>query len=242
MNIIIPIAGGAPSQPQQSTQYIRGLQEIRRKTILQYVMETLQNVPADSCNVIIRRRDAVTYHLDNIIQLLRPGARVVYAEGDTMGAACSCMLAIDHVDPEEPLLIANGDQVLTVDPQIILQSFVERGLDGGAAIFDDIHPRWSYVKLDENDLVIEAAEKRPLSRNAVAGLYYYRKARFFFEAAQDMIAKGAHVNGKYYVCPVFNEMILRNLRIGVYRIRKDQFYHLGHDSGVEAYEEYLENH
>ena len=29
---------------------------------------------------------------------------------------------------------------------------------------------------------------------------------------------------------------------GLYRIRKDQFYHLGHDSGVEAYEEYLENH
>ena len=70
MNIIIPIAGGAPSQPQQPTQYIRGLQEIRRKTILQYVMETLQNVPADSCNVIIRRRDAVTYHLDNIIGLV----------------------------------------------------------------------------------------------------------------------------------------------------------------------------
>lgn len=156
-----------------------------------------------------------------------------------MGAACTCMLAVDHLDLDAPLLITGGDQLLTVDPQVILDEFISKDYDGGVAIFDDIHPRWSYVKLDENDLVIEAAEKRPLSRNAVAGLYYYKKASDFISAAQKMIYKNANVNGKYYICPAYNEMILMNKTIGVYRIRKDQFFSMSHDSGVEAYKAYL---
>lgn len=237
MNVIIPIAG--PSQLSSETQYIKSLQEIQRKTIIQYVFESLQNVKADHFIVVVKRQDVNQFHLDSIIRLLRPEAEVVIAEGETMGAACTCMLAVDHLDLDAPLLITGGDQLLTVDPQVILKDFITKDYDGGVAIFDDIHPRWSYVKLDENDLVIEAAEKRPLSRNAVAGLYYYKKASDFILAAQKMIYKNANVNGKYYICPAYNEMILMNKTIGVYRIRKDQFFSMSHDSGIEAYKAYL---
>lgn len=87
--------------------------------------------------------------------------------------------------------------------------------------------------------MIEAAEKRPISRNATAGFYYFKKAKFFFDAAQRMIMKNASVNGSFFVCPAFNEMILQQHVIGAYRIDKDQYYSFSHESGVEAYKAYL---
>ena len=121
----------------------------------------------------------------------------------------------------------------------IVEDFQYHDYDGGVAIFDDVHPRWSYVKLDDQNYVLEAAEKRPISRNAVAGFYYFKKARYFFDAAQKMILKNASVNGNFFICPVYNEMILRQQTIGTYRIDKSQYYSFSHQSGMEAYRAYL---
>ena len=237
MNIIIPIAGADKTSGE--TEYIKSLQEIERKTVLQYVFESLQSVVAEHYIVVLRKADADRYHLDNIARLLRSGTEILIAENETMGAACTCMLAVDKIEMDEPLLITGSDQILLEPPEHILADFQRRNLDGGVAIFDDVHPRWSYVKLDMNDHVIEAAEKRPISRNAVAGFYYYKKARFFFEAAMEMIRKNASVNEQFFICPAFNEMILKQQTIGVYRILKEQYYNFSHTSGMKAYEAYL---
>lgn len=237
MNIIIPIAG--VNKISADTEYIRSLQEIERKTILQHVFDSLNTVQADHFIVIIKRSDAEKYHLDNIVRLLRPEAEIVIAAGDTKGAACTCLLAIDKVTMDEPLLIFGSDQLLLEPPEKIIQYFQNNNYDGGVAIFDDVHPRWSYVKLDEQQHVIEAAEKNPISRNAVAGFYYYKKAEYFLEAARRMILKNADVDGSFFLCPTFNELILQQMTIGVYRIKKEQYYHFSHPSGIEAYKIYL---
>lgn len=237
LNIVIPIAG--PDKDTTNTGYIKSLQEIQRKTILQYAFESLQPIKAKNFIVVIKRNDVNRYHLDNVVKLLRPEAKVIVAEGETMGAACTCMLAVDHLDMDAPLLITGADQLLIVPTNQIIDNFTERRLDGGVVIFDDIHPRWSFVKLDEEGFVIEAAEKRPISRNATAGFYYFKKAAYFFEAAKKMISKNASVNGSFFVCPSFNEMILQQMSIGIYRIDKEQYYSFSHDSGIEAYKLYL---
>ena len=237
LNIVIPIAG--PDKDPANTGYVRSLQEIQRKTILQYAFESLQSICASNFVVVIKQKDVNHYHLDNVVKLLRPEAKIIIAEGETMGAACTCMLGVDQLDMDAPLLITGGDQLLTVSTVQIIEDFVKRDLDGGVVVFDDVHPRWSFVKLDETGFVIEAAEKRPISRNATAGFYYFKKASYFFEAAKRMISKNASVNGSFFVCPVFNEMILQQMTIGTYRIKKEQYYSFSHDSGIEAYKMYL---
>jgi len=241
MNIVIPIAGAnkAPAETAMETEYIKNLQEIEQKTILQYVFESIQSVPSNRFVVVVKREDAVKYHLDNIVRLLRPGSEVVIAESKTMGAACTCMLAVDKLDMDEPLLITYSDHILTVPPEAIIAEFQDNGYDGGIVIFDDVHPRWSYAKLDECGFVIETAEKHPISRNAVAGFYYFKKAAFFFEAAKKMILKNASVNGKYFICPVFNEMILQKQTIGAYRIDKAQYYNFSRQAGIDEFKAYL---
>jgi hypothetical protein len=92
------------------------------------------------------------------------------------------------------------------------------------------------VKTDEDGFVIEASEKRPISRNATAGIYYFREGRMFVDAAKQMLIKQASVNGGFFVCPSFNELILAQMRVGVERIERAQYISLATPQAVEEYE------
>ena len=113
--------------------------------------------------------------------------------------------------------------------------------DAGVVVFKAVHPRWSFVQCDESGYVVESAEKKPISNLATAGVYYYKKADSFIEAAKRMILKGSHVNNIYYVCPVFNEMILDGKKIVVSEIEHTEYHSLSTPNLVSKYEEYLIN-
>jgi dTDP-glucose pyrophosphorylase len=106
-------------------------------------------------------------------------------------------------------------------------------------VFQAVHPRWSYVKVDRNGHLVEAAEKRPISDLATAGTYWFRRAELFFSAAMDMIRKDAHVEGHFYVCPAYNELVLRGAQIGVYRIAREEYFSLATPQGARSYEDHL---
>lgn len=237
MNILMPIVGSEDGK--YDNQYIRNLYEIQKKTVLQYVYESLSQIRDAHFVVIVRREDTRKYHLDDMVRLLIPGCKVIIADGATSGSACSCLLAVDEIDEQEPLIIAGGDQLMLRNPQDIISEFQRNDYDGGVVIFDDIHPRWSFVKLNEDGMVIEAAEKRPISRNATTGFYYFKKAGDFIHASQEMIRKAASVNGNYYVCPCFNEMVLEYKRIGTFRISKMEYFNFSQQKGMDDYERYL---
>lgn len=237
IKVIIPIAGS--NQVDNETQYIRGLYEIEKKTILQHVYESLSRIKDAEFIVILRKEDVIKFHLDNMVKLMIENVKVVVADGETKGAACSCLLAIEDISEDDPLIVTGSDQLVTVNLQEVIDVFEKKNFDGGVITFEGIHPRWSFVRLNKAGRVIEAAEKRPISKNATTGFYYFRKGAYFIEAAQSMIKKGASVNGKYYVCPVYNEMILKQLYVGTYQIDRENYFNFKHDNGLAEYKKYL---
>ena len=52
-----------------------------------------------------------------------------------------------------------------------------------------------------------------------------------------MIGKDAHHNGHFYMSLVLNELVLRQLRVGVAQIAADRYRPLKSRSQVAAYEE-----
>ena len=237
MKVIIPIVGD--DTLENNTEYILSLYEIERKTIFQYCYDFLKCIKDAEFIVILRKQDVKKYHFDQIVKLLIPNVKIVVAEGDTKGSVCSCLLAIDYINNNEPLVISSSNQLFLANANDVVSRFLEADFDGGIVTFEDIHPKFSFVKLDENNLVIEAAEKRPISKNATAGFYYFKKGGDFIESAISMISKDASVNGQFYLCPVYNELILKQKKIGIYPINREEYFLLKTESGIEAYKQYL---
>ena len=73
--------------------------------------------------------------------------------------------------------------------------------------FKSIHPKWSYVKEDKNDLISEVAEKKVISDKATVGVYYWKHGSDYIKYAKKMIKENIRVNNEFYVCPVYNQAI-----------------------------------
>ena len=239
MNVLVPIAGPDEAFREKGLGPSKNLAEVVRRPLVQHVYENLATIPDARFLFVVRREEVARFHLDEILRLLDPDCVVVVAEGPTAGAACTAILAVEHIRNDDPLIIANGDQILLTDLRAALDDFRSRDLDGGILTFDAVHPRWSYVRLDDRGLVVEAAEKRPISRHATAGFYYFRRGRDFVEAAMEMIRKDAHVGGGFYVCPAVNQMVLKQARVGVRRLPADAYHSLATPQGVHLYEDFL---
>ncbi len=237
MIVVIPLAGEDEVFRDRGFPYSKPLIEIHGKPLVERVWECLTPLKAERYVFVVRQEDVRLTHLDDVLQLMEPKSAIVQAVGPTAGAACTALLAIEHIQPDRELVIANGDQILNCDLDGVIEDFRARNLDAGTLVFDSVHPRWSFVRVGEDGLVTEAAEKRPISRQATAGFYYFKRGADFVTAAAEMIRKDAHVNGKFYVCPTFNELILNHARVGVSPIPREAYISLGTPQNVEEFEQ-----
>ena len=239
MNVLILMAGTHPSFEQAGYGFPRNLVQAKGKPVLQHVVENLlplRSLGARICALVNRDEDR-RFHTGRVLQLVDESIAIQRVEGKTAGALCTALLGIDHIDHEQPLIITNGDIIMDCDLVAAVQNFQSRGLDGGTITFSDIHPRWSFVKLDEAGLVVEAAEKRPISHHATTGFYYFRRGKDFLDAAFRLLLKDAHVDGAFYICPVFNEMILDQKKIGIQPIERSHYHTLKTADDVRNYED-----
>jgi NDP-sugar pyrophosphorylase family protein len=237
VKVLVPMAGDSQRFEESGYQFPKNLVEIEGKPLMERVLRQLDDLGELVC--IVREEESRSFHTADAIRLLAPEAAVVEVPTLESGAACTALLAAEEIDPDAPLLVFNGDQIVRRDLSDIVADFERRGLDGGVVVFQAVHPRWSYVKTDDEGLVVEAAEKRPISMQATAGTYWYRRGSDFVEALEEMILKDAHVDGRFYICPAFNEMVLRQARIGTYEIEPSEYFSLASPQGVELYAEHL---
>lgn len=237
MKILVLMAGDSKAFASDVYKFPKFLLEVDGKPLIQHLVNSFSNLKESDFIFIVKKSESHKYHIDNVIKLLLPNSTILKVEGETKGAACSALFAVDHINSDKPLLITNGDQILDIN----YADFIDKSAnyDASTIIFDSVHPRWSYVKLDDKNEVIEASEKRPISNNATAGTYFYKKGKYFVDSATEMIRKDVNVNGLYYICPAFNEMILKNKAISTYKIKQSQYHQITNPQELKSYESFI---
>jgi len=214
--------------------------EIGKKTIIERVLKNLETVgPQVQFIFVINNADCRKFHLDSTLNIITNNqCKIIKLESETKGAACSALMAISHIGNAQPLLIANPDQIFDNPLHELIAQFGES--DAGVVTFESVHPRWSYIRLNEQGLVIETAEKRPISRSAIAGLYYFRHGDDFIESTKRMIQKDSHVNGNFFIAPALNEMILDGKCIRSTQIDADKYHTFYTPQKIKEYEAHLQ--
>ena len=235
MNVLIPMAGAGSRFQQAGYTFPKPLIDVEGKPMIQVVVENL-NIDATFIYVVQTTHRA-QYNLDTLLNLITPGCKIVEVDGLTEGAACTTLLAKEHIDNDAPLLMANSDQFLEWDSNEFMYKMIEQKVDGGILTFHATHPKWSFAKVDEYGYVTEVQEKNPISDIATVGVYYWAKGSDYVKYAEQMVHKNIRTNNEFYVCPVYNEGIEDGKKFKTFNIEK--MWGLGTPEDLKYY---LENY
>ncbi len=237
MNLIIPIASPSKFFNIEDYGYPQYLIEFMGKPMIQHVVENICDGNLFKKIIyIVKDDDCVRYHIDNTLKLISPfEPSIVRLKADTKGALCSVLLAIDLID-DEPLVISNGDQVFDGGISAYLNLFLNDNYDAGCLTFNSVHPRWSYVRSNPEGSVIETAEKNPISRDAIAGIYFYKRGLDFANFAMKAIKNRASTDGRFFISSVFNEYVLGGHNVGHYAIKNSDYHTFYNPQKIEEFE------
>jgi len=218
LNILIPMAGAGSRFTKAGYTFPKPLIEVSGKPMIQVVIDNI-NINANYIYVV-QKEHRLKYNLDTLLNLITPNCKIVEVNSLTEGAACTTLLGIEYIDNDKPLLIANSDQYIEWDSNEFMYQITSSEIDGSILTFKSSHPKWSFVKKDENGFVNEVQEKNPISEDATVGIYYWKKGCDYVKYAKKMIEKNIRTNNEFYVCPVYNEAILDNKKIKTYNVKE----------------------
>jgi len=234
IHIVVPMGGEGKRFVDRGYSFPKPLVEIAGKPMIDVVVHNLMPTEAHQFIFVCRQEHIEKFALSEVLNLIAPDSKIISMRSPTAGALCSVLLGIEYLQHDEELLVANADQYVDLPLDQFLSAAREGGWDGYLMTFPATHPKWSYAKV-EGDQVVAVAEKRPISRSATVGLYYFCSSRDFLAAAERMLLKKTTVGGEFYVAPVYNELILMGKRIGVYPIEREQMHSLGTPEDVESF-------
>jgi NDP-sugar pyrophosphorylase family protein len=238
LQVIIPLGGKAARFAERGHTFPKPLFEIVNRSMIEVVLENLAPPPTVQYTFICRKEHLSQFYLGDMLRLLAPGCRVISLENETAGALCSVLLAVDQLQLDGEIMVANGDQFIGTSLNPFYAACRQPGIDGCILTFTATHPRWSFAKTDAAGKVVAVAEKRPISKQATAGLYYFRRAGDLIEASERMILKGLTTSGQFFVCPVYNEMILAGKNIRTHHLPEGAMHSLGTPEDLDVFMKY----
>ena len=207
MNIVIPMAGRGERFKARGYTFPKPLIEIRDKPMIQIAIENF-NLKGKYV-FLVQKEHYKKYSLNYLLPLIsKPNeCEIIQVDGVTEGAACTALLAKQVIDNEEELIIANADQWIDWSPSHFINFVHKKKMDGVILTFNSTHPKHSFCRINDEGLITEVAEKKPISNLATVGIYYFKRGSDFVKSSEQMISKDIRTNNEFYICPVYNELI-----------------------------------
>jgi len=228
------MAGAGSRFEKAGYTFPKPLIEVDGKPMIQAVVENIDLVGEARHIFIVQEEHYDRYALKYLLPLIAgEDTEIVKVNGLTEGAACTTLLAKALINNDEPLLLANSDQIIRWKKGQAPFDHLFDQTEGLIYTFQATHPKWSFARTTAHNQVLEVAEKRPISHTATCGVYRWRRGRDYVKYAEQMIEKQIRTNGEFYVCPVYNEAIEDGMRVTAVDV--DGMWGIGTPEDLETY-------
>ncbi len=216
MNIVMPMAGRGSRFAEIGHVTPKPLIDVRGRPMYAWAMDSLPLALARQvifiCLAEHLRDRALERDLRERYAALDPV--IIALDRVTDGQACTVLMAREHIDNDEPLVIYNADTYCRTGLTERLRRLPDT-VAGVLGVFEAPGDQWSFARTDASGRVLETAEKRRISPWATTGLYHFSHGRDFVRHAAAMIAAGERERGEFYVAPVYNRLIATGAEVRI---------------------------
>ncbi len=223
---LIPLAGRGSRFQKEGYADPKPLISVAGKPM---IVQAAASMPASEKQVFVCLQDHLDrYPLAAAIQAEYPQAQLVAIDGVTEGQAITCDLGLNDIDDEAPLLIAACDNGMLYDQEKYQSLLADKSIDAIVWTFRD-HPSaannpqmYGWVKTEGTRAtgvsVKQAISDNPRQDHAIVGTFYFRKAAYFRQALEKMLADNIRVNNEYYVDSMVGLLADMGLRVEVFEV------------------------
>jgi dTDP-glucose pyrophosphorylase len=211
MNIIIPLGGKGERFKKDGYIEPKPLIKVLDKEILFYVIDNLSINNNDKI-FIIYNKDLDNFNFSNIIKNKYPNIFLIKLENDTKGASETIYIGLNEIINNylynTKTILIDGDTFYTEN---IINKF--RNIDNNAVFFIknyDVNPIFSYIKLDNENNIIEIKEKNKISDNANTGAYAFNDINTLYNYAKYVVNNDIRFNNECYTSCIIHNMIENN--------------------------------
>ncbi len=180
---------------------------------------------------VMREEDASNPEIVSAVKAPGREMEIVSVQGMTEGQACTCLLGLAKVDLEKPLLIAPCDSALVYDENRLAELTADPAIDCLVWTFRN-HPhanrnphQYGWVKVDQQNQIEKISCKKALSNDVkkdpgIIGVFWFRKARFFRDAAEELIRQNRRVNNEFYADSAIEVFVEQGLRAKIFDVQR----------------------
>jgi len=226
MIIIIPIGGIGQRFKENGYEKPKALINIYGKPIISYLLDNLNTDNIDYI-FIPYNKEYKKYRFEDLLikNYSKINFRFFCLENNTRGAAETINIGINNLNEERdiPVLCLDSDNFYTCD--IISQ------WNGENCVFsfedENQNPIYSYVKMNENNEIIDIKEKDKISNNACTGAYGFRSINDLKKYTSKIIEENITQKLEFYTSGVIKEMISEGQTFKNQTILRSSFICLG---------------
>lgn len=202
-------------------------------------------LPKSEKNIFILRKNSKDLEsISNSLEIAFKNTSIVALEDKTEGQAVSALHGFENINPKLPLTIGPCDsgviyntellKSLLADDEIDIIIWSARGYPG--AIKEPENYGWISCNQDGfvNSVSVKKKPDDPISNPLITGIFTFKRAEMFKEAANLMIKRGRKVNGEYYIDSCINEAIELGKRVKIFDV--DSFLCWGSPDDLQRFD------
>lgn len=150
----------------------------------------------------------------------------------TDGQATTALLANKYWQIEDSLLIYNIDTYVEAGA---MNSEELKG-DGFIPCFQGTGDHWSFVRLDDNDKVVEIKEKLRISQYCTLGAYYFKTCGLYEKLYNEFYSNAVNlVKGEKYIAPLYDYLLQLGGTIYISDVKPELVHVLGTPAELQLF-------
>ncbi|MCY4524251.1 MAG: sugar phosphate nucleotidyltransferase [Halobacteriovoraceae bacterium] len=231
--IVIPMAGAGSRFLKQGYKTPKPFIEFKGRMMIEHV---LQGVYLKKTQYILIIPKIFEIKYKKCLHTISKNFHVIFlsVEQMTTGSASTVLAAHSLIDNDDPILIADCDNIFNPNDIIsLIKDAEEKNLCGNLLTFNEKEQCYSYAKIDKHGFVVKTEEKKVISSHAIAGAYYFSHGKDFVSAAIRMLIYGNIKKGEFYMSNVVNFM--KKKRVGIYKVERSRVSCVGTPEQLEEY-------
>lgn len=233
MKIIITMAGEGSRFKKVGYKVPKHEIEVKGKSLFEWSMLSLKSFFDEEFIFIVRENNYDKEKLEWLCNKLEiKEFKLKEIKELTDGQASTAYLCDEYLTETEDVLIYNIDTYISGDE---IKKEELKKYDGYIPVFKSKEDKWSFIKLDDNEKIIDVVEKIRVSDLGSIGLYYFKTwkdyKKIYLKYKEEIKRKYKEV----YIAPMYHYLLKGNKDIGYIILKNEDIHVLGTPEDLEIF-------